>query len=166
MKLSRRKAETRPTILPSGRDVAVTCLLFTACTMGTPPQTYPMPEPASAPTSVGRLWDTVVDFLTTSSTPIKTIDRASGVIVTEPMAINDAQGQKYADCGKGGLGTSWIANRVSYNVRALGDSSRSTLRLTASFRQVGPGAGLFECTSKGVLESEIASALVERAGRR
>lgn len=132
--------------------------------MGTPPQTYPAPEPITASASYGRVWDATVDVLTGSSTPIKTIDRASGVILTDLMRISDEQGERYADCGKGGVGTRWVADRVSYNVRVTGDSARGAVRVVALF-SMAARVGLFECVSRGVLEREMAATITAAAQR-
>ena len=142
------------------RHVSITCLL-TACA-SIPPQTYPAPEPTMIAASFDRTWSAVIDHFAEKSVPIKTIEKASGLIVTEPMAVSQGYGRTIADCGQAMEGVPWDVARASYNVRVVGDSARTTIRVTAMFI---PEAESATCNSRGVYERELMGFVKARAER-
>lgn len=75
--------------------------------------------------SFGKTWDAVIDFFSSKNIQIKTVDRASGLIVAEPatVASNDAPG--LADCGTI-MGAPIRATAATWNVLVRGDSTRAT----------------------------------------
>lgn len=140
---------------------AVTWLL-TACA-SIPARTYPAPEPVTVAASFDRTWSAVVDHFAEKSVPIKTIEKASGLIVTEPMVVSQGYGRTIADCGQAFEGVPWDVSRASYNVRVVGDSAQTTIRVTAMFV---PESEHATCNSRGVYERELMSFVKARAEKR
>jgi hypothetical protein len=130
------------------------------------------PEPREATpvgASFGRTWDAVIDVFAARNIPIKTIERVSGLIATDPMAVARPGGGQspYADCGKV-MGLAIPPDRATYNVLVRGDSSQSTVKVTVRWTQGGTpdDPRLIECSTKGVWESEAEQAVKARAEGR
>ena len=49
--------------------------------------------------SAGQTWDAVVDLFAARDIPIRTIDRATGLVATDELSVG-TEGRKWADCGK------------------------------------------------------------------
>jgi hypothetical protein len=113
----------------------------------------------SVSASFGRTWDAVIDAFAAKNIPIKTMERASGFISADAASVFPVDAAGWADCGKA-LGVRFFANRASYNVTVRGDSTRSTVRVTATW-----SANSTQCTSTGVWESERESDVRSRAER-
>ena len=145
------------------RHALVTCALslFPACVRYQPPRDYPAPDALSVNASFDRTWGAVIDRFALGNIPIKTIERASGIIVAEPLSVASASSKKYADCGTQGI-LNPPAQRASYSVRVTGDSLRSAIRVAASF---GSPLDVY-CRSKGVFETEFMTAIKAAAEKR
>ena len=112
--------------------------------------------------SFGKTWDAVIDFFSSKNIQIKTVDRASGLIVAEPatVASNDAPG--LADCGTI-MGAPIRATAATWNVLVRGDSTRATVKATVRFTYGGQSeGGLFQqsspikdCSSRAVWEKDF-----------
>lgn len=130
-----------------------------------PPKMYPAPESLTIAASFGRTWDAVVEHFATSSVPIRTIERSSGIIVTDQMGVARDDASGWSDCGTDGLGGTSRANRASYNLLVRGDSSTSTIRVTATFTST-IGVSPYGCTSTGAYERELMQFVKARAEKR
>jgi hypothetical protein len=75
----------------------VLILCVTACVTKIPPRSYPQPEPMTIADSVGAVWSAIIDVITERQLPIKTVDRASGVVQTE---IAGSMSGEWWDCGR------------------------------------------------------------------
>lgn len=128
-----------------------------------PPRTYPAPEPALISASFDRTWGAVIDHFAETAVPIRTIEKASGFIATEPLAVPEQLGRSIADCGVTFTGIPWDVSRASYNVRVVGDSATSTVRVTAIFVAETGSDG---CNSRGVYERDLLRFIKERAEKR
>jgi hypothetical protein len=127
--------------------------------------------------SVGKTWDQVIDQFANSNIPIATLERSSGFIATKEL--NPNVDHTFYNCGKisdpdykGGF-RQFVATQVSYNVRVLGDSSHSTVKVTAAYVDVLPGnasqrmaAARIDCSSTGKFETEIEKAIKDGAESR
>ena len=133
-----------------------------ACTWQ-PPETYPTPAAVSIPASFGRVWDAVIDHFAEHNVPIKTIERASGIIATDAMAVPLSLSTQYADCGSDALIGPYTADLASYSIRVQGDSSSSTVRVTMSISSRGPAG---TCSSKGQYEKDLIADIQSRTTRR
>lgn len=139
-------------------------LISVACSQA-PPQTYPSPELATVDASFERTWSAVIDHFAEKAVPVRTIEKASGLIVAEQMTVATEYGRTIADCGTSAVGIPWDVLSASYNVRVHGDSLRSTVRVTAVFRP--EVASTFPCNSRGVYERDLMAFVKSRAeGRR
>jgi hypothetical protein len=118
-----------------------------------PPKTYPTPEPVPIRASFDDTWNAVIDHFAVTLIPIATIEKASGLIVTEPFNFGRTISPDVADCGTDWIGAPAQATLVRHNVRVRGDSTGSQIRVTALF----VGGGAFRCTSKGRYEHDLMS---------
>lgn len=132
----------------------------------------PAPRPPT-PTGVGydAAWNAVIAYFAENSVPIKTIDKASGLIVTEVQRV--AQPNEYAWCGwtvvlshrTEGKTVARRPDAASYNVlvRPTQDG-KSNLRVTATW-SASAAAQSFSCISADSFEQGLEAKLVEMAKR-
>jgi hypothetical protein len=144
---------------------AAVCVLLAGCTTYKPP---PQPTPRDASlvsASMGQTWDAVIDLFATRNIPIRTIERASGLIVTDALSVGE-EGNTYASCGTRN-GKVLAPDRATYNVLVRGDSTLATVRTTVLWTRAADPA-VPECTSTYVwergLETEV-KARAEQQGR-
>lgn len=145
-----------------------------ACTAG--PSIAPVVRPATpVAASFGKTWDAVVDVFAERNLPIRTLDRSSGLIVPNALLIpagNAAEKQKalsYADCGST-MGVPIPPAVAQFNVVVRGDSSSSTVQVRAFYSYgadknplTGADSPSKSCVSRGVLESDIETAIRGKA---
>jgi hypothetical protein len=110
---------------------------------------------------MGETWDAVIDLFATRNIPIRTIERASGIIATDGLRVEYESGAKWADCGKHGR-SHYRATTGIYNVLVRGDSTRSTVRTTVRWSYITLKLNL-DCTSNYVWERELEQDVKERA---
>jgi hypothetical protein len=135
----------RTTVLVVGTATVAACAY--------PPKSYPTPEPVPIQASFDDTWNAVIDHFAETLIPIATIEKASGLIVTEPFNFGRTISPDVADCGTDWIGNPAQATLVRHNVRVRGDSTGSQIRVTALF----VGGGEFRCTSKGRYEHDLMS---------
>jgi hypothetical protein len=111
--------------------------------------------------SVGRTWDAVIDLFADRNIPIATMERVSGFIATQTLSVG-REGTEWADCGSF-KSTPIVPDHVVYNVRVLGDSSQSTVRVTTRWTQGSKSELPSDCPSKGVWETDFEKAVKARA---
>ncbi|HEV8380972.1 MAG TPA: hypothetical protein VGQ29_05265 [Gemmatimonadales bacterium] len=125
-----------------------------ACSHAPPAPVAPRTAaPVSAPAR--RTWDTAVDVLVSRGVPIRSMERATGHIVTDQVGVKRQQGLTWADCG-GVLGRVH-PDAASYEVFVLGDSAASTVKVTVRW-----GSAVIprlKCTSLNVVENEMEGAI-------
>jgi hypothetical protein len=121
--------------------------LLISCTSYRPP---PPPAPREAThvnASMGRTWDALINQFGARDIPIRTIQEASGLVVTDQLSVG-REGYRWADCGlTGGGGSdnqkpplpvgprdpapeSLGPTHATYNVLVRGDSLESTVKAT------------------------------------
>jgi hypothetical protein len=151
------------------RPLVGSCLLLVSCTSYKPP---PAPEPREAThvdASMGRTWDGVIDQFAARNIPIRTIERVSGLIVTDELTVG-TDGYWWADCGQS---TGWSTTRrrkprrpaeandtvpitnpnhlgpthATYNILVRGDSLESTVKATVRWTHISEKAVVKECTT-------------------
>lgn len=113
------------------------------------------------------VWTALVSSLAERNVPIKTIDKASGIVVTEEMAVRNGD-NNYCDCGGNGIATE-DRRAASYNVyvKRVTDEICS-VRVNARFYSIvsfGSTASRKECVSTGQIEGSILSRLREAASK-
>lgn len=132
-------------------------------------QTVPPPPPAprtgtAVTAGTHRTWDAVIEVFAERNIPISNMERASGFISTDQLAVDPQSGKAYADCGLI-MGMPIPADRATYNVLVRGDSARSTVKVTVRFTQGGRSNDpqLIECSTRGTWETEFEADVKRRA---
>ena len=111
---------------------------------------------------MGQTWDAVIDVFATRNIPIRTIERASGLIVTDALSVGQ-EGTTYASCGT--LGGKILApDRATYNVLVRGDSTEATVRTTVLWTR-SEEPSLTECASTYIWERALETDVKARAER-
>jgi hypothetical protein len=134
------------------------------------PPAAPAPRIATAVAApLTKTWDAVIDVFASRNIPIKNIDRSSGYISTDDLAVPlVAEAKTYADCGHSLFGARPPTN-ANYNVRVKGDSAQSTVQVTVLWKEVYPaqlGGKTDQCTTKGAWESAAEAEIKARAEAR
>ncbi len=138
----------------------VVAILLVGCVQ--PPTTNVAPRPPmEVAASVGRTWDAVIDLFADRNIPIATMERVSGFIATQTLSVG-REGVEWADCGSV-MSTPVVPDHAVYNVRVLGDSSQSTVRVTTRWTQSSKSDLSPECPSRGVWETDFEKAVKARA---
>lgn len=135
-------------------------LLLVGCASYRPP---PQPTPRDASrvfASMDETWDAVIDLFAMRNIPIRTIERASGLIGTDPLPVGD-EGKPWANCGAVN-GRVRGPNRAIYNVLVRGDSNAATVRATVLWTRASQDEST-ECTSTYVWERELETGIKSRA---
>jgi len=142
---------------------AAACVLVAGCTTYKPPPP-PTPRDASLVTaSMGQTWDAVIDLFATRNIPIRTIERASGLIVTDALRVGQ-EGNTYASCGTVN-GKVLAPDRATYNVLVRGDSNMATVRTTVLWTRTEEPV-VPECTSTFIWERALETDVKARAERQ
>jgi transposase len=111
---------------------------------------------------MGETWDAVIDLFATRLIPIRTIERVSGLIATEGLGVDSADGLAWADCGRRGR-RRYEATNAIYNVLVRGDSTRATVRTTVRWSHTTEKVRIPECTSTNVWERGLEQEVKQRA---
>ena len=151
--------------------VAVVALSLVSCAQPPLPSIQREGTAVAAPSA--RVWDAVIDQFAERNIPIRTMERVSGFIATEPLNVDLRDYQKeYYDCGSD-MGVPKFANRAVYNAVVRGDSTRATVRVTVKWSIVGGTASLLsgataslDCSTMGAWETEFEAAVRTRAEGR
>jgi hypothetical protein len=127
-----------------------------------PPPTLPPVQPVGISAPFSKTWDAVIDILSEQNIPVKTIDRSSGFAAAELATVDSDTMNHLADCGsqlkKFMVGFTGIAR---YNVVVRGDSTTSTVKVTAKFV-----SNHGDCSSRNVFENDFQGAVKARAEGR
>jgi hypothetical protein len=154
---------------------AIGCVLVLAAITACVPAPPAAPAPHTAmevSASFGRTWDALIDEFSQRNIPIKTIERASGLIATDGLRVDASSGlgTGQADCGKDWAGVPAIPTEATYNALVRGDSSHATIRVTVRWVRLGKSRVLGnsdnvseECSTKGVWETALEKQIKERA---
>jgi hypothetical protein len=142
--------------------------LVASCTRYEPPAPVSPRQGTAVAASFARTWDAVIDDFANRNVPIRTIERASGIIVTERRA--SLVDTRYADCGARRDARDEVVERLNathtgYNILVRGDAVRSVVKVTPIYMRVDPttGADIQVCESTGVWETEIEAMIKARA---
>jgi hypothetical protein len=139
----------------------IIAVAVSGCVSG-PGYVGPLPEQPRAGATIDapldRVWDAAIDWVGENNIAIRTLERASGFISTEPLYLGGGfSAKQWADCGK------WVneevgAREVQLNILVRGDSARATLRVQPRFTSTyGFAQTQFpaNCISRGVVEQLI-----------
>jgi hypothetical protein len=127
-----------------------------------PPPSPPLPQPVVLSTPVSDVWDIVIQYFAENHAPIRTIDRASGLIVTDLMPVADSNANTWARCPSG-IVVHGQATSGSFSVLVHGDSTRTTVGVTATWSDAQFATS---CTTKGAWEAMFFEAVQSRAATR
>src|SRR5215213_11904 len=136
------------------------CLVLASCSSYEPP---PPPEPRDATlvnASMGRTWDAVIDMFTARNIPIRTIERASGIIATDQLSVGE-EGRGWADCGQNN-GSTLAPDAAIYNVLVRGDSTSAVVKATVRWTRT-IASSTIECSTSHIWERELETAVKTRA---
>ena len=151
--------------------------LAAACATVIPPAEPPPPSDLYVPGSFDQNWQGVVEFFADSRIPIQTIDRSSGLIISNRFQLSPELVERWVDCGKASSGGSTIARLRAVNnfptiladfnvlIRQRGDSTavRVNLGMTGTARSPG-GIVDLRCVTNGGFEEALHQYLL-RANR-
>jgi hypothetical protein len=110
-----------------------------------------------------KTWDAVIEMFADHLIPINTIDRSSGFIAAGTQRT-PAYADGYADCGRDAQRSPYVPASVTYNVLLRGDSTTSTVRVTALW--IPEATAEFRCVSTGVWEGQFERDVAARAEGR
>jgi hypothetical protein len=113
--------------------------------------------------TVAQTWDAVIDLFAARNIPVRTIEKASGLIASDELAVDPADGPKWADCGE--LGNNrYYPNEAVYNVVVRGDSAGSSVRTTVRWTHRTGGDGPDrDCATTYAWEEGLESEVKTRA---
>ena len=131
-------------------------LLLVGCATAPTPALAPRPA-VVVNANADAVWSAALAAFADQSIPIKSADRASGVITTEEVIVPMAEAPTYADCGRL-VGAAVRAGWVQYTALVSG----SSVRVTARYRYSDNGA----CESRGVAETRLETAIRAKAEGR
>lgn len=136
---------------------------LTACVSRTPPAPVSPREATPVQATMGRTWDAVIDIFASRNIPIRTIERVSGLIVTDPLSLASGDGRDWADCGQVNR-FYLLPDNATYNVLVRGDSSHSTVKTTVRWTHwVEDDRTHAECSTTHVWEREFEVEIKQRA---
>lgn len=152
----------------------VFAVIFAVASCTTIPPAKTVFEPAQTyQTSFDDVWEAVVESFAETNTPIKNIDKNSGLIVAEMMAVPHVDGgpgegitSDFCDCGTppGLMRQTGLVGNFNVFVRTLKDgqvqvrvNSRFVTRILAA-----PALPAIECESKGFFEERFLRRLADR----
>ena len=104
-----------------------------------------------------EVWDAVIDVFGERNWLISNMEKASGIITTDPMGADS----KYADCGKSALFSSYRNYQGRFNVLVRANDEGVDLRVTSTWAATvwntldSVISGSIECVSTGALERDI-----------
>lgn len=146
--------------------MVLTAVIFASACASAP--IAPPLQPAGISAEFGKTWNAVVDILAERNIPIKTIDRSSGFVSAELATVDVESLSKLANCGSflsGVLEGSATASAIArYNILVRGDSTKSTVKVTARFIRGGDTPK--DCPSNNVFEEQFQSEVKARAEGR
>jgi uncharacterized lipoprotein len=127
--------------------------------------------PATPPRSItdvqssfGRAWDATIDVFGERNIPIKQLERASGFISTDPIALtreDQRAARGWASCSHG-----VAPDEAVYNVIVRGDSTQSTVKVTVKWQRSRSRQLSEPCTSNRTWELCAEDDIKARAERQ
>jgi hypothetical protein len=149
--------------------VPAALVLIAACY--TPPHAPTPREAAPVAASAGRTWDAVIATLGDRNIPIASMERASGFIASPTLTLETVRTRPkgLADCGRSFFSGAPEPTAATYNVLVRGDSSASTIKVTASYVSTttdSNGTQSVNCASTARFETEVEQAVRARAESR
>ena len=136
----------------------------TACGSRTDPGVATPAAATSVAAPFAKTWDVLIDEFATENIPIKTVDRASGIVASEMIRVAQVP-HRIADCGREPVIGDLQPTNVSYNVLVRGDSGAASVRVNARWVHVD-GATSIDCATTGIWETAMQQRIRDRAEGR
>lgn len=146
------------------------CLSVLGGCGGRNPRPSQVPESRRLEADLGAVWEAAYRILADRGYDIRESDRATGAIETDWLTVNSdysasvfltQNDDRYSDCGKPGLGTSYQGKQARLMVRlSVVGPGQTEVLVRAAFRTERKGItfgspAVLECQSRGRLEEEI-----------
>jgi len=115
------------------------------------------------PCNFDQAWSATVQLFAENGWPIATLERDSGIIVSDWVDIGT--GGEYSDCGSAPLAIV-VGREAKFNVFIRDAASGPSMTVNASFRELrsfNEQTAYSDCTSLGVLEAKLHSDILDRA---
>lgn len=133
------------------RVVAVLAAAVASAASATAPGKHTVKEAASVSADVDQTWIAVIDVFAEHNWPIQTVDKASGLIVTDWIRVDRPEADDAADCGSAPLRDNFGAD-VRFSVRVRAEGRGAKVHVVTTWRgRPQP----IDCTSKGWVEDLI-----------
>jgi len=135
-------------------------VLIGAAGCSSPELVPPAPAPAVRASFVSATfdltWNAAIDYFAAANLRLVEVDRTSGRLVTERIAVAPSEASEAADCGARGLQERepYLADSVVYSVVVEDEGRSSSVTVTASWGTTDPRAA-FPCETKRVMEPEM-----------
>jgi hypothetical protein len=139
----------------------------TAACASAPPTTGTVVAPRSAAAIAATrdaVWSAALAALADRSLPVKSSDKAGGVITTEEAVVSATDDRKQAGACEKVLGMPLRPNRAQYTIAVAGDNP-TTVRVSTRLTLVEQNR-VSECASSGFLEGQLEAAVKTRAEGR
>ena len=143
--------------------IVSTTILFYGCAHA--PATYKTQSTITYQNTYDEVWSSIISIFARKNIPIKTIEKDSGIIVTENMNIPLSEFSsdfvsKYCDCGNPGFPYYYKNFKASYNVFARKIyENRVSVQINTHFTAIKyQGNNLIEsidCVTTGELEKSL-----------
>lgn len=113
---------------------------------------------------VDSLWNGVISFFAENNIPIKTLEKDSGIIISEWMALASVDSQDL-DCGQPGLAMAYEKyGKFTITIRPAGSQRQILINSQYQQRRVWDGRAFYAtCYSRGALEQKIKELIVSNA---
>ena len=135
-------------------------VLLTGC--ATAPKVHEFQKTWTVPSTYDKAWSATVQLFAENGWPITTIEKDSGIIVSDWVSLGTQSG--HADCGSAGLA---IVQRreAKFNVFIQESDSGPVLTVNTNFRELRSfdnQSFYADCTSTGSLEAHLHSQILAR----
>ena len=138
----------------------VLALCFASC--ATPPQIHEFQKTWTVPSSFDKTWSATVQLFAEHGWPIDTLEKDSGIIVSDWIQLNGSESAAFVDSGNAGL--AYVRSReAKFNVFIQNEGANPSLTVNTNFREqwtFDQQVWYQECTSLGVLEARLHEEIV------
>lgn len=144
------------------KSLLLTLGLLASCASA--PQVHEFQKTWTMTSDFDRTWAATVEVFAEHGWSIATLEKASGIIVSEWLHLNAADAAEFYDRGNSGLATT-RTREAKFNVFVRQNGADVTLTVNASFREqrsFDQSVWYQECTSLGALEARLYSLIAER----
>ncbi len=144
------------------RTVLVCLLVVAVAGCASAPPTYEFNPVVNIEGTFDVVWASVVEYFAIGNLPIKTIEKDSGLIVSDWMDAGEPglgkEDKTFCNCGGAGLNTQhWTRGKFSVFVKKV-ESGKMDLRVTCTYQQrrsFSDSYSTVNCNSTGALENQL-----------